>query len=226
MDADESKSPSRRTGSDAHTRPAPWYRRVAFWRAVAGMALALALASLAVMVETTSDLSSRSAIFHRRLTQMSARIARMRIRLENEDRELLAMRRETAARDTLNAILSQPDAAVIRLEAASKDSTATGLVVVSGKTRRAVLEVAGLPPLGAARCYVLWWTPQKGNPAKAAQFPIGNDGRASVQAQPPPGDDAVAIAFVTAEPDPAPAAPSGAIELKSATKGVSLLFLR
>jgi hypothetical protein len=226
MDASESQSSSRRPDAGAQAHRAPWYRRIALWRAIAGMALALALASLAAMVETSSDLSLRSAAFHRRLSQMTSRMARMRARLEYEDRELLAMRGEIVARDTLNAILSQPDAALIRLKAQSRDSAATGIVVISGKTRRAVLEVAGLPPLAAGQCYALWWTPQKGDPVKAVQFFIGNDGRASVQAQPPPGDEAVAAAFVTAEPDPAPAIPSGAIKLKSSGKAQSLLFPR
>jgi hypothetical protein len=216
MDQGESKGVGRRMGGgDTPAGAVPWHRRVTFWRAVAGMAAALALGSLIATVETSSDLVSRSAAFHRRLTLMSRHLAELRMRLRNKDRELLAMRREALARDTLNEILAEPDAALIRLAAASQGSTAAGLVLTSGKARRGVIEVAGLPALGAGQSYALWWTIRKGSPLKAAEFHVGKDGRASLPVTPPPDGAAVAGAFVTAETDPSPDAPTGPIELKS-----------
>lgn len=202
-------------GGEAPARVAPWRRRVTFWRAVAGMAAALAMGALIATIETNSDLVSRGAAFHRRLAQMSRQVAVMRTRLRNEDRELLAMRRAAAARDNLNAILAEPDAALMRLAPVSRDSAATGLAVISGKGRRAVIEVAGLPALGSAQSYALWWTPRKGKPIKAAEFRVGKEGRAAIPAMPPADAAAIAGALVTLETDPSPAAPSGPIELKS-----------
>ena len=215
--ADQSESNGARRQIGERGAPAgrtPWHRRLAFWRAVAGMAAAVALASVVVMVETSADLTTRSAAFHRRLAHISGRLAQARARLRDEDRELLAMHREAVVRDTLNAILSEPDAQLIQLTGESVGSAASGIVVASRIAGRAVVEVSGLPPLDERREYALWLRPMKGNPMKAAEFRVDEKGRAALKAAPPTDNAAITDAFVTVEAQPSPALPGGPVALR------------
>jgi hypothetical protein len=191
----------------------PWYRRVLFWRAVAGMAVAIALGCAVVAIETASELSSSSSNYHRRLSLLGSRVSRMRTQIANAERQLSAMRADRTARANMNRILSAPDAMLLRLTPHPGPATPRGLVAISKKAGRAMLEVAGL--LAAAdRRYVMWWLAMQGEPAKAAQFEPGADERVSVMAEmPPPGTRIVGV-MITLEADKSPDKPAGAIMLK------------
>src|ERR1700730_4896529 len=110
-------------------RAAGWYRRVGFWRALAGMALALALACAIVALETSSELTHRSASYHRRLVQLVARIKQMRGEMATADRRIAGMRNEAAVRERLGHILAAPDTRLIRL-GAPRASGPSGLVAI------------------------------------------------------------------------------------------------
>src|SRR5438309_8049151 len=68
----------------------PWYRRISFWRSIAGMALAIALGCAAVALDTASELSSRSTFFHHRLELLRGRISELRTEAADAERHLAA----------------------------------------------------------------------------------------------------------------------------------------
>jgi hypothetical protein len=196
-------------------RAAEWYRRVGFWRALAGMALALALACAIVALETSSELTHRSASYHRRLVQLVARIKQMRGEMATADRRIAGMRNEAAVRERLGHILAAPDTRLIRLGAPGA-AAPSGLVAISQNLASAVCEVSNLPPAKAGQSYMLWWTAERRGPIKAAQFQTAADGRATVIAQ-LPGRDNPSAAIVTVQPDDGPDKPTGPVKLKGQT---------
>lgn len=186
----------------------PWYTHAGFWRAVAGMALAIAAACIVVTLEISSELSSRSASYHRRIHQLSSRLA-------TADQKIAAMRGEALARDSLTRILAASDVRLMRLSPIDGAAKASATVAISRKLSRAVLEVQGLPPTPAGQTYRLWWTLEHGSTVAAAQFQTRIDWGAIVSAQLPSGGDSIAAALVTAEPEKAPGRPTGTVKLRS-----------
>jgi len=93
------KPPGQKQAGGAHQSGAanPWYRRVSFWRSVAGMAVAIALGCTAIALETASELSWLNASFHRRLGLLGSRIARLRSETANSERQLAEVRAEQLA---------------------------------------------------------------------------------------------------------------------------------
>lgn len=209
-DINSAETVSERNG--APPRAVAWYRRVGFWRALAGMALALALACAMVALETSSELTYRSASYHRRLVQLVARIKQMRGQMATADRRIAGMRNEAAVRDRLGHILAAPDTRLIRLGAPG-GAGPSGLVAISRTLASAVCEVSNLPPAAAGQSYMLWWTVERRGPIKAAQFQTAADGQATVVAQ-LPGRDNPSAAIVTVQPDNGPDKPAGAVKLK------------
>jgi hypothetical protein len=181
------------------------------------MALAIALACAVVAFEFASDLSYRSAGFRHRLAQLGARIDRMRGQMAMADRQLADMRSQEATRNALNAILAAPDARLIRLVPPLPNALSSGIVVISKRQARAVLEVAGLPPSPAPspanQVYTLWWTLQHRPPVKGVQFNTAADGRAALALQLPPHDELLAAGFVTRQANRLADQPDGPIEL-------------
>jgi hypothetical protein len=191
----------------------PWYRRVSFWRAVAGMALAIALGCAVVVIETASELSSSSSRYHRRLSLLGSRVSRMQTEIANAEQQLSAMRAEQAARTSMNRILSAPDAMLLRLGSNPHAATPHGLVAVSKKAGNAMLEVVGLPS-AADGAYVMWWLPSQGRPVKAVQFQPGADQRVSVIAEMPPRGARIAGVIITREAGKSTDKPVGVVMLE------------
>lgn len=185
----------------------PTQRRLAFWRAVAGMGLAFALACAIVAMEFGAELSHRSQHYRNRISSLSSRLKAMRGEVETADRELAEMRTAVVTRDELNKILAAPDVRLIRLipadhehPAGTSNSASRGLIVTSRHLGRAVFEVAGLTPLAADQRYTLWWMVDKHGAFKAAQFVTSSDGRATVAAAMPAEKAAIEECIVTAGP--------------------------
>src|SRR6266851_2932328 len=102
-------------GSLSPVSAAPRYRRVSFWRAIAGMAFAAAIACAIVAVESSFELFRRADHYNHRLTYLASRVRQMRGEIASADRELASMRVEVAARDDLARVLAAPDAQLIKL---------------------------------------------------------------------------------------------------------------
>ena len=202
---------------EGHLPPAsaaPRYRRVSFWRAIAGMALAAAIACAIVAVESSFELFRRSDHYKHRVSHLASQLRQMRDEIASADRELASMRSEVAARDDLGRVLAAPDARLIKLAPPDRASTANGLVAMSKKLGRAVLQVSGLPQPPRGYSYRLWWLVEKGEPLEAAQFQTGGKGAAIVAMQLPPHEISVAASEVTVEPAAGSSKPTGAIQLK------------
>jgi len=201
----------------------PWYTHARFWRAIAGMALALALASVIVMLEISSELSYRSATYHRRIQRLSSRLQQMRGEIATADQRIAKMREDAVARDTLNRILAAPDVRLMRLEPGDADAKTQAktnaktkaMIAMSRKLSRAVLEVEAMPPTPPGRIYRLWWTLDGGAVVAATQFQTRLDWRATVPARLPSSGGAISGALVTSELETDAGKPRGVVELKS-----------
>ncbi|MBV8359068.1 MAG: anti-sigma factor [Deltaproteobacteria bacterium] len=190
----------------------PWYRRISLWRSVAGMAVAIAFGCAAIALETASELSSRSANFHRRLELLGSRMARLRTEAADAERELAAVRAERLARADFNRVLSAPDVMVLRLTP-SPGSNACGMTAISRWANGAFIEVAGLSA-AAGHTSAMWWLMAQGPPAKAAEFNPGAGGRLSLAIPMPPRGARIAGAIITLEPKKPSDKPGGRIMLK------------
>jgi hypothetical protein len=176
-----------------------WGRRVSFWRAVAGMAIAIALGCAAVALETAFDLSSRSAVFHRRLELLNSRISRLRSQATDSERQLAAL----SAERNINRVLSATDVVVLRLTP-GVESNARGLLAISRQAGGAIIEVAGMRA-AADQTYAIWWLLVQAPPARAAEFNPDAEGRRSlIVPLPPPGSTVagVIVTLVSGKPPP------------------------
>ncbi len=192
----------------------PRYRRVSFWRAIAGMASAAAIACAIIAVESSFELFRRSDHYNHRLTYLASRVRQMRGEIASADLELASMRAEVAARDDLARVLAAPDAQLIKLAPPDRASSATGLVAISKKLDRAVLQVSGLPQPPRGSGYYLWLLVENGEPFDAAQFQTDAQGEAIVATQLSPHEAFVAASEVTVEPATGSSKPTGSIQLQ------------
>ncbi len=205
--------PSGRTVADKRPSAAnPWYRRVSFWRSVAGMAVAIALGCAVVALETSSELLSRSTRFHRRLELLGSRISRLRTEVADAKRELSSMRAEQLARANVNRVLAAPDVMLLRFTPGA-GINARGLIAISSQANDAVLEVAGLQAAAGHTC-VMWWLLAQGPPAKAAEFNPAADERLSLAIRMPPRGTMIAGAIITLEAGGPPDKPDGRVMLR------------
>jgi len=197
----------------AATAPTIWYRRVGLWRALAGMAIALALACSVVALETSSELFERKVYYHHRMLGLLGRIHEMRGQIASADRELAGMRGENAAHNDLPIILAAPDVRLFRLNP-PRGGSGKGFVAMSRKVGSAVIEVSDLPPPPAGANYTLWWTYERHPPIVAARFRTAPDDiLTSYTKLPSPGTEASA-ALVTLEANDQGAAPAGPMKLR------------
>ncbi|MBV8772650.1 MAG: anti-sigma factor [Deltaproteobacteria bacterium] len=189
-----------------------WYRRVSFWRSIAGMALALAMGCAAVAIEMASELSSRTSFFHHRLELLRRQLFDLRADPDDAGRNLAATRAGLAGLD-LNRVLSATDVVVLRLRP-SAGSKAHGMAAISKQLSAAIIEIADLPT-ASGQTYALWWLPAQGAPRKAAILSPDAEGRLSLAIQIPPKGASVAGAIVTLQPGKAAAdRPDGEVMLR------------
>ncbi|MBF6560850.1 MAG: anti-sigma factor [Candidatus Binataceae bacterium] len=189
----------------------PWYRRVAFWRAVAGMAVAIALGCAAVAAEFSTELRTRTHRDHTRIRQLSANLIRMRDEVAATDRQLAVMRGAAAVHDRLGQLLAASDARLIRLAAPGHAMTAGGgVIALSGRLKGAAIELSGLPTPPADRVYQLWWTTDGRGALRAEPLYPDPTGQAATVLELPAPDETIAGAAVTLEAASAPSTPGGA----------------
>ena len=189
-----------------------WYRRVAFWRAMAGMAFAIALGSAMVAAEFSSALIAHTRHYRDRLRQLSSNITAMRGEVATDNREVAGMRLTVEIDDNLRRILAAPDARLIRLTAPGRGSQSTGVIAFSPVLEVATIELAGLPEPSAGGVYDLWWTRGRHAPIRAAQLRPGPAGEAAMMIA-LPADQVVEGALITTDSSAATEKPDGAIVL-------------
>jgi hypothetical protein len=177
----------------------PWYRRVAFWRAVAGMALAIAIGCAIVAAEFSSTLLTRTLHYHRRLRQLTSNLTAMRGKIASADREIAGMRTAAEVDDSLRRIIAEPDSRLIKLEAPGRATTPNGVVGFSPGLRRAAIEIGGLPKLPGDGAYTLWWMCGKRGPLRAGQMSPGAADKAALMIGLPAGGESIEGAIVTTD---------------------------
>jgi len=181
----------------------------ALWRALAGMAISLALACIIVMLEFTSQAAHRAARMHRHTQALLSRVSRLEAEIAAERARIVTAHRELAAAEVLRALLLAPDAGMLQLSPPVSPPAAGGhkaapaerpeaTLAVGPKEHRAVLMVAGLKPAADDTTFVLWWSASHGAPVRAAEFRTAADGSALVTVALPARLN-VTTAMVTAE---------------------------
>lgn len=179
-----------------HAVPDRWFRRVSFWRSVAGMAMAFAVACAAIALETAFELSSRSASFHRRLESLSARVVRLRTEKADAQRQFAAMRFEPQIAENICRVLTAADVVLLRLTDGA--ASARGLLALSSEEGSAIAVLSGLAAT-AGQTYLMWWLPAKGPPVKAARLKPDANGRVLIAVRLPRTGYRIAGALVTLE---------------------------
>lgn len=198
-------------------------KSAALWRAVAGMAMSLALACVIVAAEFSSRAVHRANYLKRRVGTLSARVHRMEAELSAERARVASMRDRIAVADAERAVMLAPDLRIARLSPPAGSRLAGGkrrpsaTLALSRKEGRAVLRVEGLRPPGKTRVFALWLSPAHGGIVRAVEFRTAANGRALVSARLPGHSDArdIAGAAVTIETGGMHAAsPSKAVVLR------------
>jgi len=213
---------------------------VALWRALAGMAISLALACLIVMLEFTGLAAHRADRMHRRSNALLSRVARLEVQMAAAQAQIATAHRDLAAAESLRALLRAPDAGMLLLVPPAASPAARGgrtqaaaaarvgpeaTLALGPREHRAVLLVSGLKAPANDMRFVLWWSAAHRAPVRAAEFHTAPDGSALLTAALPPGLE-VTAAMITAErtakSDAAggaaapsePAAPAGPVQLR------------
>jgi hypothetical protein len=206
-------------GTPAEAQIAPWWRRVVFWRAVAGMGLALSLAALIVLAEFSRALSYRTTNYLRHLHAMSQTVQQLKHRIVSVERRNAAVAERASADEALKRIVAAPDLRTIKLsgpdtakEASTLVGVPSGTLAISVAQHAAILEVARIAPAGKNTVYRVWWQEKLKPEQLAAEFIPDTDGKATVP-MPLPPQEATVIA-VTREIGTDAPRPSGPVILK------------
>ena len=199
-------------------------RRSQLWRAVAGMAFALALAAGIVTVDLSEQLVERITHYRSRVASLSRSVDKLKRQKSADEKQLADARVEIETRkamdsqDRIKAVMLAPDRRNIKLVAASPEVLASGTATISVKAGGGALNLRGLPTPPEPQVYGAWWMLKDAPPAKAAEFKGALDGRVSEYLEPPPRGFAVESLSITLEPAANAIAPSGAVKLQGKTQ--------
>ena len=200
-------------------RNPPWWRRPLFWRAVAGMGLAVALAALIVLAEFSRVLSYRTTNYLRQLHAMHQTVQQLKRRIVSVERRSATVAERASADETLKRIVAASDLRTIKLTAADRGKEASarvqlpsGTIAMSAAQRAAILQVAGMNAAAKGTVYRVWWEEKRKPETLAAEFIPDSEGKATVP-MPLPPQEALTVT-VTRELGTDAPKPSGATVLK------------
>jgi hypothetical protein len=205
----------------ASERP-PRLLRVVLWQAIAGMCIALAIASLIVSSELAAALARRTNYVNRRVAALNAIVRSLRNQTAVEQRKLGSERERATVGEVFEKILFAPDLRTIKLAAPAekekeKNKSAevpAGTLAMSEAADAAMLEANGLKPTGTFQVYRIWWMPRRGIPIWAADFLVSDDGLATVPVDLPPGREKGMSLLVTLEDESYSEEPAGPVALR------------
>jgi len=226
----EPSSEGRKSGELLAAGRPPRLFRIRLWQAIAGMSVAVALASLIVISELASSLARRTNYVNRRVAALNATVRDLRRQTAVTQRKLGSERERATVGEVFEKILFAPDLRTFKLAAPvekdkdkEKDKSmpqSGGLGLPSGRfamsesADAAMLEASGLRPTGPFEVYRIWWMPKRGAPIWAADFLVGDDGLATVPVDLPPGRGKELSLSVTLENESYSEAPAGPIALR------------
>jgi hypothetical protein len=164
-------SEGRKSGEPPAVGRPPRFLRVRLWQAIAGMSVAVALASLIVISELAGSLARRTNYVNRRVAALNATVRDLRHQTAVTQRKLGSERERATVGEVFEKILFAPDLRTIKLAApAEKDKEKdksiaqsggpglpSGRLAMSESAGAAMLEANGLKPTGAFEVYRIWW---------------------------------------------------------------------
>jgi hypothetical protein len=193
-------------------------RRTAMWRAIAGMAATLALASGIVATDIFQGLLGRVTNYRHRIRSLSQKVDSLKRENSVDKEELQAARTEIASeiasKDRIKTVLLARDLKTFKLASPDMPGLTSGSVSISEKARGAVLSARGLPSLLKGQSYDAWWILKNAPLEKAAEFVSERDETASAFLDPPARGSAPIALEVTLEPMAGVLAPTGAVKLR------------
>ena len=206
----------------------PRLLRVRLWQAIAGMSVAVTIASLIVMSELAGALARRTNYVNRRVAALNSTVRGLRRQTVVEQRKLGSVRERASVGEVFEKILFAPDLRTIKLAAPIEKDRArekpivqstgndlpSGKLAMSESADAAMLEANGLKPTGTFEVYRIWWMPRRGVPIWAADFLVGDDGLATVPVDLPPGREKGMALNVTLENESYSEAPDGPLALR------------
>jgi hypothetical protein len=199
--------------------PRPDSRRSGLWRAIAGMAAALALAAGIIAVDLSHELIERIGHYRSRIASLNRSVDTLKREKVADEKRLADAREEIkerermALRDRIKAITLAPDRKTIKLVAATPEVLASGIVTISAKMGGGALNARGLPEPPDGGVYDAWWMLKDAPPAKAAEFRSALDGSATEYLAPPPQGSTPLSLSITLEPSAGGIAPGPAVKL-------------
>ena len=205
--------------------PRMW--RVRLWQAVAGMSVAVAIASLLVVKDLAESLARRTNYVNRRVAALNASVRTLRRQTAAEQKKLGSERERATVGETFEKILFAPDLRFIRLGAPIEKEKGKeklivlpalaglpyGTLAMSESNQAAMLEATGLKPTGTFQVYRIWWMPKRGVPVWAADFLVGDDGSATTAVDLPTGREKEMSLEITLEDESYSEAPNGPVAL-------------
>jgi hypothetical protein len=184
------------TVEDSPDMAAAPLRRVRLWQAIAGMAVAMSIASSIVTIEMSKSLAVRTNYLNKRVAALNATVRTLKKQTTAVQRKLGSERERATVGETFEKILFAPDLRTIKLASPEK-SKANGILAMSESASAAMLEANGLEPSGDREVYRIWWVPKHGAAVWAADFLVGDDGTATVPVDLPPPRQRAATIEVT-----------------------------
>jgi Anti-sigma-K factor rskA len=197
--------------------------RIRLWQAIAGMSVAVAIASFIVMSELAGSLARTRNYVNRRVATLNATVRSLRHQTATEQRRLGSERERASVGEVFEKILFAPDLHTIKLIAPAEKDRAkeksitdlpSGKLAMSESADAAMLEATGLKPTGAFQVYRIWWMPRHGAPIWAADFLVGDDGAATVPVDLPSGREKGMSLGITLENESYSDEPAGPVALK------------
>src|SRR5262245_66434741 len=119
-------TPAEDEAKTAVARPR-WWRRVGFWRSLAGMAAALALAVAIVLAETSATLVSRTRRYLHKIAQLNASVRQLKTRVNTAERRTTTALEHANADEVLKRVLTASDLRTIKLSGGAKGSDPASL---------------------------------------------------------------------------------------------------
>jgi hypothetical protein len=225
----EPGSEERSSGERASAERPPLLLRVKLWQAIAGMSVAIAIASILVISDLAVSLARRTNYVNRRVAALNATVRSLRRQTAAEQRKLGSVRERVSVGEVFEKILFAPDLRTIKLavpvekERGAREKSIVqsigadlpaGRLAMSESADAAMLEANGLKPTGTFDVYRIWWMPRRGAPIWAADFLVGDDGLAMVPVDLPPGREKGMSLAITLENESYSDAPDGPIALR------------
>lgn len=160
--------------------------RTGIWKAVAGMAVALALAGAIVSLDISRELIHRTHYMGHRIALLRKDVSRLEGELALNRARLAQARKQFSEQGRILRVLIAPDVASFTMAGSPPASKASAILSVSHEMSGAVLIARGLEKPASGQSYQAWWVSKGAPSAKAAEFsPLAN-GTATVYLGAPP----------------------------------------